>query len=139
MQLINNTIFKVLIVTLLFTYATISKAEHIFSYPVTINRVIDGDTFEVEINLGFNLKKFTILRLKGYDAPETTWRAKSDKELELGFEAKRFVEKRSKAPWVLYVSGKYKDSFGRILGNLCLPDNQCLSDELIEAGYIKHK
>jgi endonuclease YncB( thermonuclease family) len=41
-----------------------------YEYMAKVTRVIDGDTIEVEIDLGFKIKHTTILRLSGINAPE---------------------------------------------------------------------
>ena len=42
-----------------------------FEYNCTLSRVIDGDTVELSIDLGFRLSVREIIRLEGIDAPET--------------------------------------------------------------------
>ncbi len=41
-----------------------------YEYLAKVVRVIDGDTIEVEIDLGFKIRQTTILRLSGINAPE---------------------------------------------------------------------
>ncbi len=57
------------------TNARIHRAERkeggvMYEYIAKVTRVIDGDTIEVEIDLGFKIKHTTILRLSGINAPE---------------------------------------------------------------------
>ena len=55
-------------------------------------RVIDGDTVDVEIDLGFSLTKKERIRLAGIDTPET--RTKNDEEKKLGIDAKEYLTMR---------------------------------------------
>ena len=48
----------------------------------SIDRVVDGDTVDISIDLGFDLTKKERVRLAGIDTPET--RTKDTKEKELG-------------------------------------------------------
>ena len=56
----------------------------------SIDRVVDGDTIDISIDLGFDLTKKERVRLAGIDTPET--RTKNPKEKEMGYEAKEFLE-----------------------------------------------
>ncbi len=58
---------------------------------VKLHRIVDGDTMELEIDLGFRTRARQMFRLNGVDTPEI-WRPKSQAELELGREARDFVE-----------------------------------------------
>lgn len=64
--------------------------EYIFKALVT--KVVDGDTFDATVDLGFKIYKSHRFRLDGIDTPEI-WRPKDEKELKRGQEAKLFVEK----------------------------------------------
>ena len=55
-------------------------------------KVVDGDTIDILIDLGFDLTKKERIRLSGIDTPEC--RTKNLEEKELGLEAKNFLERR---------------------------------------------
>lgn len=108
---------------LLFMSATAS-ADHIpdrhmikpqYTYAVKLLRVVDGDTVDVLIDLGFHITVAKRVRLVGVDAPEL-FGAKAVPE---GKEAKVFVEEwfRGGAAFTM-ISFKYddKDKYGRALG-----------------------
>ena len=88
-----------------------------FEYRCTILRVIDGDTVDVDIDLGFGvwLRKQRI-RLYGIDTPESRTRDKEEKKFGLlaKYYVERFLPKGSTATLVTEKDGKGK--FGRILG-----------------------
>lgn len=63
-----------------------------YEYQAIVTRVVDGDTLEVTIDLGFRIKIEKVrLRLKGIDTPET-WRPRNDLERTHGLKATEFVE-----------------------------------------------
>ena len=88
-------------------------------FPIIINRVIDGDSLDVDIVLGFGIV-FTDrrVRLLGVDTPEV--RTSDSEEKKYGLLAKSFVEKWCQDKQiVLVVKNKdEQDKFGRILGDL---------------------
>ena len=57
-----------------------------------IVKVVDGDTIDIVIDLGFNLSKKERVRLAGIDSPES--RTKDLEEKELGLESKEFLKRR---------------------------------------------
>ena len=61
-----------------------------FSYKATVLRVVDGDTVDAEIDLGFRMKTTQRLRLKGIDTPEL--RGGTDEAQAKGQLAKSVVE-----------------------------------------------
>lgn len=62
-----------------------------YVYHGHVVRVIDGDTFEVVIQLGFDLTIQKNIRLKDFDTPET-WRPRNEAEKLHGTKATEFVE-----------------------------------------------
>lgn len=62
-----------------------------YEYMAFVNRVVDGDTYDVQIDLGFKLFMNDVrLRLRGADTPET-WRPQTEAEREHGEKATKFV------------------------------------------------
>ena len=59
---------------------------------VEINRVLDGDTIDVTIDLGFDLYKKERVRVAGVDTPEK--RTKDEEEKSLGYDATHWLEER---------------------------------------------
>ena len=62
-----------------------------YVYRAKLERVIDGDTLEVVIDLGFNILRKIKIRLKDIDTPEI-FRPSCEKEKQHGEKAKAFVE-----------------------------------------------
>jgi micrococcal nuclease len=83
-----------------------------------IHRIIDGDTIDVEISLGFNITIVQRVRLKDIDAAET--RTKDLKEKAEGLMAKEWLEKELSKPGEWIIETTKDDKYGRILGTLYL-------------------
>lgn len=61
-----------------------------YQYNVQITNVVDGDTYDMDVDLGFGLTFNIRIRLHGYDTPET-WFPSCQEELEHGEKATKFV------------------------------------------------
>jgi len=108
---------------------------------VEINRVVDGDTIDVTIDLGFDLYKKERVRVAGVDTPEK--RTRDDEEKALGYDATHWLEDKLNGAIVgdddLIIRteldggvGKY----GRLLGWLYIGDAEVsLNEQMIEEGY----
>ena len=60
---------------------------------VEINRVVDGDTIDVTIDLGFDLSKKERVRVAGVDTPEK--RTRDLEEKELGYDATNWPQRET--------------------------------------------
>jgi len=110
-----------------------------YEYPCKIVKVIDGDTADVDIDLGFGvwLKKQRI-RFYGVDTPES--RTSDKKEKVYGLMAKEFVQKHLPLDsiQVLRTRKDGKGKYGRILGEFVVNDttlNQLLIDTHNAVAY----
>jgi len=101
-----------------------------FEYQATILRIIDGDTVDVDIDLGFDmwLRKQRI-RLSGIDTPES--RTTDKREKECGLLAKKFVADNLLLGFKYILKTKEKGKYGRYLGTFMCPDGD-LCDLLIK-------
>ena len=88
-----------------------------FEYSCVITKIIDGDTVDVDIDLGFDcwLRKQRI-RLYGIDTPESRTRDKQEKRY--GLAAKKFVENFMPVGSSAVLITKEKGKYGRYLGDL---------------------
>tara|TARA_R100001086_G_scaffold118044_1_gene60641 strand:+ start:855 stop:1259 length:405 start_codon:yes stop_codon:yes gene_type:complete len=108
-----------------------------FEYKATVVRVVDGDTVDCDIDLGFSvvLHKQRI-RLKGIDTPESRTRDKEEKLY--GFAAKAYLEGFIWAAGddlSIETSMDGRGKFGRILGRLINRDGECVNDIMCEVGH----
>ena len=100
-------------------------------------KVVDGDTIDVDIDLGFNISYYQRVRLAGIDTPES--RTTDKKEKELGLEVKDKLKKAIDAATSVVIKTEKPDSsekYGRILGWVFLDDNKVsINQTLIDEGY----
>ena len=87
-----------------------------YRYKVKVTRVVDGDTVDVDIDLGFGMTyKKQRVRMKGIDTPES--RTRDLVEKKFGLASKEFLKSQLKDQKIELVSHD-KGKFGRILGEL---------------------
>ena len=102
-----------------------------------ITGVVDGDTIDVDIDLGFNVSFSQRVRLAGIDTPESRTADKFEKTL--GLEAKEYLKSKLKDATLIVIKTEKPDSsekYGRILGWLYVDgDTVSVNDHMIEDGY----
>jgi micrococcal nuclease len=102
-----------------------------------VNKIVDGDTIDVDIDLGFDISFSSRVRLAGIDTPES--RTTDLKEKALGVEVKEKIKKEIAAAKDIVIKTEKPDSsekYGRILGWLFLDGNTVsLNQQLIDQGY----
>ena len=112
-----------------------------FEYRVKITRVVDGDTVDAELDLGFNIKYKERIRLMGIDTPESRTRNKVEKKLGLKSKARlKELISEHKGNIILTTAKEGKGKFGRILGSLVISDNGVeanLNDIMIAEGHAR--
>ncbi len=108
---------------------------------IEIDRVVDGDTIDVTIDLGFDLYKKERVRVAGVDTPEK--RTRNLEEKELGIDATEWLKAKLEGAvagdddLVIRTEldggvGKY----GRLLGWLYIGDSELsLNEQMITEGY----
>lgn len=88
-----------------------------YEYKATIVRVVDGDTVDVDIALGFDVwLRSQRIRLFGVDTPECRTRNKATKAH--GLLAKKYVQEALKLGKVYIIRTREKGKFGRYLGEI---------------------
>ena len=108
---------------------------------IEINRVLDGDTIDVTIDLGFDLYKKERVRVAGVDTPEK--RTRDLEEKALGIDATNWLKEKLEGAIsgdddliirTELVGGVGK--YGRLLGWLYIGDAELsLNEQMIEEGY----
>jgi micrococcal nuclease len=102
-----------------------------------VTNVVDGDTIDVVIDLGFDISFSSRVRLAGIDTPESRTTNKAEKAL--GLESKKYLADRIKAAKNVVIKTEKMDSsekYGRILGWLYLDgEGNSINHEMIEKGY----
>ena len=106
-------------------------------YVRKVENVVDGDTIDVLIDLGFDILFASRVRLAGIDTPESRTRDLAEKKL--GLESKEYLKKYLKDAKSVVIKTEKMNStekFGRVLGWLYINgDTVSVNDHMINDGY----
>ena len=105
-----------------------------FEYLCKVTRVVDGDTIDVNIDLGFSIWHKARVRMAGIDAPESRTRNKEEKVL--GLAAKTRLKELLKGQKVSIQCTKEKGKFGRVLADVIVND-KIINSHLIDEGHAR--
>lgn len=111
---------------------------NLYFYSAEVKKVIDGDTLDIVIDLGFDTLRKSRVRLYGVNTPES--RTSNIEEKKLGLAAKEFTEQ-----WVSNLGGKIKiqtildknEKYGRILAMVWDDNGNCLNKDIINMGFAR--
>jgi len=107
-----------------------------YRYRVLVTRVVDGDTFDAKVDLGFHMTAAIRFRLRGIDTPET-WRPKTEAERKHGILAKNRVIDLIEGKEVTILTEK-SGKYGRWIATVLLQDRvKTLSELLVSEGFEK--
>ncbi len=108
-----------------------------YEYNCEILRVVDGDTVDVSIDLGFDISYKSRVRLYGIDTPESRTRDKDEKAR--GLMSKEYlIDELSKGQVVIKTHKDKKGKFGRVLGEMYVGDrniNLMMVDDFLAVEY----
>ena len=112
-----------------------------YEYNAKVLRIVDGDTLDVDIDLGFGvwIHKERI-RLEGIDTPES--RTRDLEEKKFGLLSKEYVRNLLPVGSIVKLVCKSYDSkgkFGRILGDIEIEEKRMIGRELTESTSLVMK
>ena len=103
----------------------------------SIHKVVDGDTIDADIDLGFDISLTKRIRLAGVDTPES--RTADASEKKYGLESKEWLKKRCENAKDILIKTELPDStekYGRIIGHLFINGEETsLNNQMITEGY----
>jgi micrococcal nuclease len=103
----------------------------------TVNKIVDGDTIDADIDLGFDISLAKRIRLGSVDTPES--RTTDLKEKALGLESKEWLKKKLEGAKNVLIKTELPDStekYGRIIGHLFINEQTTsLNNQMINEGY----
>ena len=103
----------------------------------TVLKVVDGDTIDAAIDLGFDISLTKRIRLAGIDTPES--RTTDAKEKALGLEVKEWLKHRLEFAKDIIIKTELPDStekYGRIIGHLYINGEEVsINNQMISDGY----
>tara|TARA_R100001463_G_scaffold55202_1_gene106599 strand:+ start:669 stop:1073 length:405 start_codon:yes stop_codon:yes gene_type:complete len=105
-----------------------------YTYKAKLDRVVDGDTIDANINLGFDITIHKRIRLTGIDTPESRTRDLEEKARGLASKA-RLIELLGEGNFIL--ESREVGKFGRVLGTIYTVAEESINinDKLVEEGY----
>ena len=107
-------------------------------YNAEVKKVVDGDTFDIIIDLGFDVLKKGRVRLYGINTPES--RTSNLEEKQKGLAAKEFTDQ-----WLTKAAHKVKietiidknEEYGRVLAIVWDNNGNCLNTDIVAAGLAR--
>lgn len=111
----------------------------LFFYKAEVKKVLDGDTIDLLIDVGFNMHYSGRVRLYGVNTPES--RTSNPEEKLAGLAAKEFVEnwieENNDTVYIKTIKDK-NEKYGRLLAEIYNQDKtKCLNVEIINAGLAR--
>jgi micrococcal nuclease len=106
-------------------------------YVKEVTKIVDGDTVDVIIDLGFDVMFKSRVRLAGIDSPES--RTRDLEEKKLGLEAKEYLKHAIESATDIVIKTEKMNSsekYGRILGWIFLDGaSNSINNEMVQKGY----
>ena len=103
----------------------------------SVLKVVDGDTIDASIDLGFDISLSKRIRLAGIDTPES--RTRNLEEKALGLESKEWIKKALEGAKDILIKTELPGStekYGRIIGHLFINGQETsLNNQMITSGY----
>lgn len=107
-----------------------------YTYKAKLIRIVDGDTIDAEIDLGFDTIVRKRIRLYGINTPET--RTKDLKEKEKGLAAKQRLTELLKTDFIVETILNKRGKYGRVLGVVYIMNNEQkvnINEALVTEGH----
>ena len=112
------------------------QTDQVHEYQATLVRVIDGDTVELDIDLGFHVHVREKIRLADIDAPEV--RTRDPEEKQRGIEARDALEKMLRDKALIVLTAKDRRSFSRWVATIYLDHGEeqiSVQEEMVSRGF----
>lgn len=111
----------------------------LYTYKARLIRVIDGDTVDAEIDLGFGVYMKQRVRLYGINTPDS--RSKDQTERESGLASKQRLTEVLSKEFIIETILNKRGKFGRILGVIYITketgERESVNNILVAEGYAK--
>ena len=109
-----------------------------YVYNAKVNRIVDGDTIDVTLDLGFGVKYDQRVRLAGIDTPEK--RTRNAAEKVLGIDATDWLTKQLTSLSTVIIKTELDGAigkYGRVLGWLYISEEapKSLNSQMVDEGY----
>ena len=114
------------------------KTVDLYQYRGVIRRVVDADTVDAAVDMGFGITMVQRFRVNDYDAPET-WRPSNAKEKEHGLAATNRANELLVGKDILIKSTKVAGIYGIFGATIWLDDGRNFAEVMISEGFSKKK
>tara|TARA_R110000772_G_scaffold260249_6_gene378156 strand:+ start:121 stop:468 length:348 start_codon:yes stop_codon:yes gene_type:complete len=105
-----------------------------YRYNAKLDRVVDGDTVDAMVDLGFDIWKKVRIRMMGIDAPESRTRDLEEKKLGLAAKA-RLNELIESNDFLFILQSHGVGKYGRCLGEIFINEETSINQTLINEGH----
>ena len=109
-----------------------------YCYRGIVDRVVDGDTVDATLDVGFGIFTKQRLRIDDFDAPES-WRPRNEAEKVHGEAAKARAKELLEGKEVTFTTSKAIGIYGRYGASIELSDGTKYKDIMISEGYQKRE
>jgi micrococcal nuclease len=111
---------------------------NVYLYNAEVKKIVDGDTFDIVIDLGFDTLRKGRVRLYGVNTPES--RTTNLEEKKMGLAAKEFTDQ-----WITAAGHKIKietildknEKYGRILARVWNETGESLNEAIVKSGLAR--
>jgi endonuclease YncB( thermonuclease family) len=107
-----------------------------YKYHGRVSRVVDADTVDADLDLGFGITMRQRFRIDEYDAPET-WRPRNEAEKNHGIEATARAIQLLAEEDLVFITSKTIGIFGRYGAQIILKDGRDFGNVMIQEGFSK--
>jgi len=112
------------------------RLETFYKYKGKVLRVVDADTVDAELELGFGITMTQRFRIDSFDAPET-WRPRNEAEKIHGKEATQRAIQLLAEEELIFVTSKTAGIYGRYGAQIFLKDGRDYAEVMIQEGFEK--
>lgn len=105
-----------------------------YEYKATLNRIIDGDTIDVNVDLGFGIQIKQRVRLHGINTPEV--RTLNLEEKKKGLAAKDRLKELLPKEFIIQTILNKRGKYGRVLGILWV-NKENINEQMVTEGHAE--
>jgi len=107
-----------------------------YEYKGIVDRVVDADTVDATIDVGFGIYVKQRFRIDGFDAPET-WRPRNESEKRHGEAATHRALELLLEEDLIFLTSKTAGIYGRYGAQILLEDERDYAEVMVEEGFAK--
>jgi micrococcal nuclease len=110
----------------------------LYHYRGRVINIVDGDTVDAEVDVGFGISVRQRFRIDGIDTPET-WRPRNEAEREHGLQATQRATELLMDKNLIFKSSKVPGIYGRYAATIWLEDGRKYTEVMINEGFKKRE